>query len=172
MAALGGFEYGGTFFAEVQTSSFQIKDLRFGDFDGNGTTDVFGVEDGHWQRQFQPESSARIVLSSWTPLQAELTSTVDGLWVADSNGDGIADVAANCGGDCWQISIDGRGGWSNFHLGTPISVAAIGYFEGKPAAEQGIRIPADLILSWSANDLWISVGGMNPLVAQSSQEMR
>jgi hypothetical protein len=32
----------------INSSSFKLQDLIFGDFDGDGVTDVLAVEDGHW----------------------------------------------------------------------------------------------------------------------------
>ena len=84
-----------------------------------------------------------------------LTSTTDGLVVADFNGDGIADVGMLCNsGAGWQISYGGAHGWSNCNnfllssLGilSPCSITssspcitlangAVGRFSGGPAAD-------------------------------------
>ena len=92
-------------FVVVQTSSFRVKDLRFGNFDKDPKTDVMGVVDGRWQFS----SGAR---SSWTPMAVSLTSTVAPLVVADFNGDGLSDIAMSSGG-LWRVSYGGATPWSS-----------------------------------------------------------
>jgi hypothetical protein len=71
-------------------------------------------------------------------LQPVLTRSVDGLVVADFNGDGIADVGMPCnGGVGWQISFGGAQGWSMCNtLCSSFSLAngAVGRFSGGPGA--------------------------------------
>ena len=92
-------------FIQVQTSSFRVKNLRFGNFDQDPKTDVMGVVDGKWQFS----SGAR---SSWTPLAVSLTDSVDGLVVADFNGDGVSDIAINIANQ-WMVSYGGANPWSS-----------------------------------------------------------
>lgn len=95
-----------------------------------------------------------------------MTNTVDGLSVADFNGDGFADVAAVCDANsagCWRTSYGGFQDWHYATLGTigPY-VAGAGHFLGQAEAD---------LLSWNDHDLWISVGGISPLTRHSSQDM-
>jgi hypothetical protein len=186
--------YGGnTPFVAVQTSSFRVQDLRFGDFDGNRTTDVFGVVSGRWMVSYSPRLVRNQPFSSWTPLPVSLTSTVDGLVVADFNGNGIADVAKI--GDInwgllsviswnWMFSYDGAAGWTSHQI-TPTTggpepcgltftvsqvtsplLAAIGPFAGNPGAD---------ILLWGdggGNNFCIVPGGTGDAQRQSRQDMR
>jgi hypothetical protein len=76
-------------FAYAQTSSFRVKDLRLGDFNGDGHTDVFGVGKAGWQVSY---SNGALPLSSWTALPVSLTETVDGLIVGDFDGVGRAGI--------------------------------------------------------------------------------
>jgi hypothetical protein len=92
-------------FVQVQTSSFRVKDLRFGNFDRDPKTDVMGVVAGKWQFS----SGAR---SSWTPMAVSLTNSVDGLVVADFDGDGLSDIALNSGVE-WMVSYGGAHPWSS-----------------------------------------------------------
>lgn len=180
--------YGGnTPWVEVQTSSFLVKNLRFGDFDGNGTTDVFGVEDGNWAVSYS-QKSVQGLFSSWTPLQRRLTDSVNGLVVADFNGDGIADVAANWdvtgifdNSSGWRISYGGVEPWIHeaefFDLVGP-AFAGVGHFLGHAEAD---------VLSWNLENnvngmcdpnvgqntqLCISVGGITLAQRYSTQDMR
>jgi hypothetical protein len=161
-------------FQVTQTSHFRVKDLRFGDFDGDGKTDVFGVVSGKWQY-------SKSAMGSWTPLQKALVTDINSLVVADFNGDGYADVGANCDEPgCWRISYRGNAGWNYIPqpfglVGTPL--AGVGRFLGHREAD---------VLSWNVIDpYWmcdpksgqdtqfcISVGAIEPTQHYSTQDMR
>ncbi len=150
-------------------SSFHRKDLLFGDFDGDGKTDVFGVV-GNDAGQTTWSYSSKAV-GPWTFLRLAMLTNVNGMVVADFNADGFADVGGPCGDGCWQISY---GGVTNFqqHLieyHGPDIVAA-GRFRGHFAAS-GNRMPVDLIL-WYGRDFGLSTGGTAFRVPYSTQEMR
>jgi hypothetical protein len=169
-----------------QTSSFRVKDLRFGDFDGDGKTDVFGVVSGTW-------SYSKSATGSWSDgyLQQALTDSVDGLFVADFNGDGFADVAmassSNASNDTWTwgFSYYGFQPWQYHTItpgtnatieqcsflnpdasGNPGVLAAIGRFSGTTSSD---------ILLWgdaNTNNLCIVPGGIGTALRQSRQDMR
>jgi FG-GAP-like repeat len=125
-AGSGTFNY-------VQTSSFLVKDLRFGhfaacDFEGEKKTDVFGIVAGKWMVSCG-------ATSSWRPLPVSLTGSIDGLIVTDFAGDGRADIAvfanpvvtpivegvvvgANVTDWRWAVSKDAAEGWT-YHDITP-----------------------------------------------------
>ena len=153
---------GSTGFVQSQTSGYFVKDLRFGDFDGDGKTDVFGIVGGQWVY-------SKSAMGSWSSgvLQTALTSSVNGLVVADFNGDGLADVALACGGiGCgWKISYGGTQDWAQIFQGLSLSgpFAGAGYFRGKKGA-----MAAD-ILYWNAApglELGIAACDSNADVAQ------
>ena len=173
-------------FVRAANSGFQVKDLRFGDFDGDGKTDVFGVVSGSW-------SYSKSGSGAWSSgvLQASAPiSDISQLVVADFNGDGIADVAANCVSisSCgWRISYSGTQTWTNVAQTYPLvgdHLAGVGYFRGHKPANAGV---AD-VLSWnfpafpsvlpacdsnvSANQLCMSQSGTQPSELYSRQDQR
>ena len=65
---------------QVQHSNLPIGSLQFGDFDGDGVTDVLAVVDGHWA--YSSAGKAR-----WRRLNAELGDPVENLFVANMDPD-------------------------------------------------------------------------------------
>lgn len=100
----------------VQSSSFPMSDLRFGDFTGDGVTDVLGVNGGRWAIS----ESAR---GSWLQLNPHLGDDVTSLFVADLDNNNIDDIlklktsVASRGWGAyritytWYVSDDGRSPW-------------------------------------------------------------
>ena len=73
-------------FSPINTSSFPASSLRFGDFDGDGKTDVFAISGGRW-------SISSAAATTWQAIPgAPTTSNVSGLIVGDFDGDGRADI--------------------------------------------------------------------------------
>lgn len=64
----------------VQSSSLQMNQLRFGDFNGDGVTDVLAVDGGHWAIS---ESAS----SPWRRLNASLGDGVGSLFIANMDRD-------------------------------------------------------------------------------------
>jgi hypothetical protein len=149
--------YGGTSaFKEIQTSGFRVADLRFGDFNHDGKTDVFGVSEKDWEVSYAP-ASGQGLFSSWQALRPKLSDSVASLIVADFNGDGTADVATDCPNSaCWQISCGGKADWTR--VSQPVSLSGslvgVGHFES-------VR-PSD-ILTWNTS------GKCDPTHGQDTQ---
>lgn len=127
-------------FALRNTSSFRVKDLLFGDFNGNHRTDVFGVVGGNWAFSDGAERS-------WYALQPKLTNTVDGLLVADMDGDNREDIVMRTevgfGLALWQFSLSGLSDMVPIAVATR-EAAAVGRFRGPGRSD---------LLLWEGNGL-------------------
>jgi hypothetical protein len=151
-------------FVATQTSSFRVNELRFGDFDGDGRTDVLGVVNNAWRVSYA-------ATSSWSFLRSKLTDTVDRLLIADFDGNSHADVATvsvQALNDAtslyrWRISIDGVGNWIDLTPTTKFVPAAIGRFVADD--------PRAGVLVWRGYTLWRATLGES-LSRQSRQDMR
>ena len=109
------------------TSSAKLRDLAFGDFDGGGKTEVASVIDNQWM--YVPSQGPH----QWTRLRSELTDTMNGLIVADFDGDEIADIAMPLPSD-WRVSLGGRDDLQLVPgLQALSNVIAIGRFDDRPA---------------------------------------
>jgi len=171
-------------FNHVNSSSFRVPSLRFGHFSicgSNKETDVFAIVSGKWQVTCG-------ALGNWQPLPVSLTDSLSGLYVADFDGDGNADIAQLYsftyeGNDftslAWRFSYGATQGWLS-HTIVPTSscpafgslqpallVAGIGSFDGNPGAD---------LLLWAsgstAKQLCIVPNGIRDAQLQSRQEMR
>ena len=148
-------------FVSYATSSYRVKDLRFGDFDGDHKTDVFGVVSGQWMAVYGGTAT-------WAPLRAALTSNVDGLVVADFNGNGLADVATSLpigNKFVWAISKEGKGAFEALRISDVAlhQAVAVGRFDNAPGAD---------VLLWHDDYLDLSASGSATPVRQSRQDMR
>jgi hypothetical protein len=172
--------YGGNtpFVQVIVASNLHVKDLRFGDFDGNGTTDVFGVTTGPcttpcWMVRYGPKGYQG-ALGGWQPLPVSLTNVVDGLIVADFDGNGFADVLGPSS-DGWQISYGGTQPWVDVPQGSLAlaAIAGVGHFRGQPQADVLIwnGIPY-LPFSSDVTALLLSSAAVSPPTQYSTQDMR
>jgi hypothetical protein len=112
IAPLSGPDQG---WEDAAKSSLPMSELRFGDFDGDGATDVLSVQDGRWAI-----SSAGA--GRWRNLNPRLGDEVRGLYIADIDANGIDDLlrvkyeapsASTSSRETyeWQVSYDGRTAW-------------------------------------------------------------
>jgi hypothetical protein len=135
----------------VQSSSFPMSALRFGDFTGDGVTDVLAVENGHWAYS----ASAH---EPWQPLNNELSDPLAGLFIANMDAeDNIDDILrleikpTSAGVDLtWLRSKDGRFSWKVFKRYSfpgPIPVRGPHGFVGRFSAASGgtLNVDADRI---------------------------
>jgi hypothetical protein len=100
---------------DVQSSSLPLNKLRFGDFTGDGVTDVLAVVGGHW-------SISESAIGTWRQINARLSDDVSGLFIADLDNNNIDDLikletASIRNGNLiedlstWWVSADGRSDW-------------------------------------------------------------
>jgi hypothetical protein len=136
----------------------------------NRKTDVFGVVGDQWM-------VVRGGTQFWAPLRAKLTNSVEGLTVADFNGDGRADVGASSrwitGGYIWRVSFSGTDNRATLRTNSPSlsSVPAIGNFDGAPGADVLIwALGGNAFFDFNALD--IVSGGAGPSQQHSRQDMR
>jgi hypothetical protein len=118
-------------------SSYPMSALRFGDFTGDGVTDVLAVSGGHW-------SISESGRSPWRQLNANLADPVAPLLIADLDNDGIDDLIKlevipppSTGTQTteqvtWWVSQDGTGAWRQLKtysfvrpLTAPLPLAAL-----------------------------------------------
>jgi hypothetical protein len=89
----------------LESSSSPLNALRFGDFNGDGITDVLAVEGGHW-------SISRSGASPWQVLNPSLSDKLDSVLIGDIDGDGLDDIVRlRNGGSHWDVSLGGRTPW-------------------------------------------------------------
>ena len=102
--------------------------MRFGDFNGDGRTDVFGVVGDDWMVVYGGTQS-------WSRLRTKLTNNVNDLVVADFDGNGRADVATSSHDGLyfdWRISSGGVANWARLRNNAIVAltaVPAIGQFD-------------------------------------------
>jgi hypothetical protein len=100
---------------DVQSSSFPMSKLRFGDFTGDGVTDVLAVQGGRW-------SISQSATGGWQRLNQYLADDVSSLYIADLNNNNIDDLirlehkeirsgTSLFETNTWWVSDDGRSRW-------------------------------------------------------------
>ena len=99
-----------------------LESVRFGNFDGNGPTDVFASFGGQWQVSFDGTNA-------WTPIKAS-SAPVSSLRFGNFDGNNRTDVFASFGGQ-WQVSFDGTSNWTPINTSfAPVSSLRFGDFDG------------------------------------------
>jgi len=111
----------------AQSSSFPLSKLRFGDFTGDGVTDVLAVEGGRW-------AISESAHSGWRRLNPHLSDDVRPLFFADLDNNNIDDIirlerkrGLRQETFTWWVSDDGRSRWRKLKTYTyPLTDAAFG----------------------------------------------
>jgi hypothetical protein len=158
--------FGGSgLFKYAKTSPLLVKNVRFGDFDGDGKTDVFGVISSGSNNWWAFTKSAR---GPWINLQPARGYAV----VADFDGNGIADVAAYVDAYHWAISYGGTSPYTVYPINyvspcLPVNiwpfVPGVGFFRGGKGADillwMGYPLDPGATFNSSGNGLCIARGG-------------
>jgi hypothetical protein len=133
---------------DAARSSFPMSALRFGDFDGDGVTDVLAVEGGHWA--ISSGAAAR-----WRRINPTLGDDVSGLFIADVDNNNKDDLirrkyralATGVGQVVetveWEISYDGATPWKplkSYRWVTPGAGAPVFTFAGRFGTAPGAGI--------------------------------
>lgn len=137
----------------VQTSSFPFSSLRFGDFTGDGVTDVLANEANHW-------AISNAARGSWQKLNPTLNDPVEGPYIFIANmdaTDNIDDIlkldvpvvgiqGTTTLSATWMRSTNGTTPWNtwksyaytvdgdHFEDYVPMGFAEVGHFRGGPGA--------------------------------------
>jgi hypothetical protein len=115
---------------DAQSSSKPLNKLRFGDFTGDGVTDVLAVVEGRWQIS---EGAQR----PWRPLHAQLGDAVENLLIAnmdaDDNIDDLLRVGRTGGKFVWWRSKNASESWQelkSYPIGilSPLPLVFVGRF--------------------------------------------
>jgi hypothetical protein len=132
---------------DVAKSSFPMNALRFGDFDGDGVTDVLAVENGHW-------AISSGAAGSWRRINTTVGEPVSGLFIADINNNNKDDlirlkyrVVARADASVneiidWEVSYDGVSPWQPLksYRWTSIGIAPLFVFAGRFGSAPGAGI--------------------------------
>jgi hypothetical protein len=102
----------------AQSSSIPLAKLRFGDFTGDGITDVVAVQGGKW-------SISGSATGSWRTLNTKLSQSLDSLYVGDVDNDRRDDILRfeKSGSSSLKVSISRGGGTDWAPLTTVTGIA-------------------------------------------------
>lgn len=123
----------------AQSSSYPMNKLRFGDFTGDGVTDVLAVQGGRW-------SISESATGGWQRLNPTLSDDVEYLLIADVDNDNTDDILRISGGwpgkeGGWEVSWGGRTAWqtlknlSGLELTNKTLYIYAGRFDESPGAD-------------------------------------
>jgi hypothetical protein len=155
--------------APFSTQAIRTSNLRFGDFNLDGKTDIVAGGSGRW-RLFTRQAGT----DQWINLNSSLSGSIVGTVAADFTGDGRADLARSSGGK-WRLSDNGQSGWTDLRsatvpgYGTILNLAAypVGrFYDGNATAD---------IIFWSGSTgvhFDYAPGGRNPVTRLSRQAMK
>ena len=128
--------------SELNESVVEAKDLAFGDFNGNGKTDVFQPDGEVWWISWDGTSKWRQLNRSSVKL--------DELALGDFNGNGRSDVF-HADGEVWWVSRDGTSGWQQLNRSRfKLDELAFGDFNGDGKTD---------VFRADGSSWWISRGG-------------
>jgi hypothetical protein len=129
--------------------------LGVGDFDGDGTEDLFLATGAGWY--YAPQANAE-----WRFLNAQ-TAGIGSLMFGDFDGDGRTDVFTQQGRD-WLVSWAGASAWEKINESNPaLSEFRIGDFDGDRRAD---------VFYADGQRWWVSYGGSAPFINTQDSSFR
>jgi hypothetical protein len=146
-------------------------DLLFGDFNGDGLTDVLTMDGG----QLSYSSAAR---GTWTPLGGPPFTTMDGLFVGDFDGNGTTDVGwqgADTVDDSFDVELSlNTGPIQLAQTVPPPGIIVTGRFDATvPAGDAGDTVKPSVLVWWGDDTLhFVAAHGAAPGATLSRQDMR
>lgn len=133
----------------LSASSYGLSALRFGDFDGDGTTDVFRADGSEWHWLTGGTGG-------WEHLNTS-SVTADGLGFGDFDGDGRTDVFRANGSE-WRVSDGGSSAWRTLRSATDsLTAIAFGDFDGDGATDVFRATGSEWQWSRSGTEAWNSL---------------
>jgi hypothetical protein len=146
---------------EKRVADESMSDVRFADFDGDGTTDAFAIgTDGSWL-------ISRSASTPWEPLRGvdPLSVPLEKLRFADFNGDGSADAFYVDPSGKWRQSHGATGAWQVLNAnsgiaGFDVTDLLFGEFDGLPGADvfRSDASTGTWYYSAAGQSTWISLG--------------
>ena len=140
--------YSGTsFWDQSRVADNILSELNFGDFNGDGFTDVFRSANGKWQVSLEGKSD-------WVDWKTSSVS-IENLAFADFDGDGKTDVFTTINGK-WQISLEGKSNWIDWKSSnTSLENLAFADFDGDAKADVFRTSNGKWQVSLSGKSNWI-----------------
>lgn len=103
-----------TSWIKVGTSGHPVEHLRFGDFNGDGLTDIFHKEGNYWQVSFAKEKrNGSIKMTGWQEINYSKIP-LDYIKFGDFNGDRATDIVYGDGVH-WYVSWSAQSGWQKLN---------------------------------------------------------
>ncbi|MGK7955955.1 MAG: FG-GAP repeat domain-containing protein, partial [Crocosphaera sp.] len=137
-------------------SSTTLDQLAFGDFDGDGKTDVFRPTGSSWQISYGGTTGWQTLNGSGFGL--------DKLAFGDFNGDGKTDVFRP-NGESWQISYGGTTGWQTLAgSGRTLDQLAFGDFNGDGKTDVFRATGSSWQVAYSGQGSWQTLRGSSFLL--------
>jgi hypothetical protein len=134
---------------DIAPYTYDVSELGFGDFDGDGKTDVFRATGYRWY--ISPGGTGRWVAKSLSGTQ------LPGIGFGDFDGDGRTDVFTNNSG-VWQFSSAASGGWQTLNTSAyDVPDLRFGDFNGDGRTDVFRTNGSQWYVSWGGRTAWTAL---------------
>ncbi len=132
---------------KINSSDKLVEQLGFGDFNGDGITDVLNANGKDWYVSYGGNSG-------WSLLNSNTTTKLNKLRFGDFNGDGKIDIfKANSEG--WHVSYGGGSTWTRINSsGKSVEQLGFGDFDGNGTTDVFNANGKDWYVSYGGNSGW------------------